>query len=377
LIEEVVLHHLNKVVAPDYSFRGIVPRQHPDTNEWEIYLDEQGKGQVPLSASGSGLKTILCVLVNMSLWPGYSKHDASKYIFAFEELENSLHPALLRRLLKYVAQCVEEQGSVVFLTSHSSVAIDMFASANNAQIIHTNHKPGAAATVTTVSEYAHHRGILLDLDVRASDILQSNGIIWVEGPSDRTYVNHWLSLASGGELKEGTHYQCVFYGGKLLAHLSAEAPDAETAEGVPVLRVNMNAAVIVDRDRSDTRAPINSTKQRICSEIEAIGGYCWVTAGREIENYLPMEAVQIAAGTAGAVRLGPFDDLGEVLDGVESDAGRRFQRNKAEFAVEAVEHITLENQRGMLDWKARIEELATVVRQWNRMPSVALQEARS
>ena len=40
---------------------------------------------------------------------------------------------------------------------------------------------------TTLEEL---RDVLVDdLGIKASDILQSNGIIWVEGPSDRIYIN--------------------------------------------------------------------------------------------------------------------------------------------------------------------------------------------
>jgi hypothetical protein len=33
-------------------------------------------------------------------------------------------------------------------------------------------------------QHVENRGILDDLDVRASDLLQSNGVVWLEGPSE-------------------------------------------------------------------------------------------------------------------------------------------------------------------------------------------------
>ena len=38
------------------------------------------------------------------------------------------------------------------------------------------------------------KGCLDDIGIKASDILQSNGIIWVEGPSDRIYINKWIDF---------------------------------------------------------------------------------------------------------------------------------------------------------------------------------------
>src|SRR4029077_1139622 len=113
---------------------------------------------------------------------------------------------------------------LTFLTTHSSAAIDMFAKDSDAQIIHVRHD-GKAANATRAQTYVENAGVIDDLDIRASDLLQANSIIWVEGPSDRIYINRWILLWSDGQLKEGIHYQCMFYGGRLLAHLEACSPD--------------------------------------------------------------------------------------------------------------------------------------------------------
>ena len=70
----------------------------------------------------------------------------------------------------------------------------------------------------------HARDILRDLRYQASDLLQTNGIIWVEGPSNRIYINRWLEL-SGSKFTEGVDYSIMFYGGACLASLSAADSD--------------------------------------------------------------------------------------------------------------------------------------------------------
>ena len=56
--------------------------------------------------------------------------------------------------------------------------------------------------------------------VRTSDIrlviLQANCVVWVEGPSDRIYLKHWIEAVTS-ELIEGLHYSIMFYGGRLLS----------------------------------------------------------------------------------------------------------------------------------------------------------------
>jgi len=98
-----------------------------------------------------------------------------------------------------------------FITTHSNVVIDLFQNDREAQLLHVTHN-GTSAKTKTVKNFVDNKGILDDLDIRSSDLLQSNGVIWLEGPSDRIYLKKWIELFSDIELKEGLHYQCVFYG---------------------------------------------------------------------------------------------------------------------------------------------------------------------
>ncbi len=163
-------------------------------------------------------------------------------------------------------------GCRFFLTTHSNIAIDLFASDPEAQIIHVTHNVKSTQSKRILT-YMDTKGVLDDLDVRASDLLQANCVVWVEGPSDRRYINRWIDLFTDGELKEGAHYQCVFYGGRLMAHLSAES----TAYAVKILNVNSNAILVVDSDRKSKSDSINATKERLVHEISQIGGVAWVT----------------------------------------------------------------------------------------------------
>ncbi|MCF6157642.1 MAG: hypothetical protein E3K32_03505 [wastewater metagenome] len=217
LVEDTFLKDLNFIFEPDGRFTDIVTQKLGD-GRWEIYLEETEKGRVPLSHTGSGLKTIILVLAFLHLIPFIENRSLSNYLFGFEELENNLHPALQRRLLLYLRKKAVNQDCIFFLTTHSNIAIDLFSSDDKAQILHITHN-GKYASAKRVTTYVENRGILDDLDVRASDLLQANGIIWLEGPSDRLYFNRWIELWSDGELKEGSHYQCVFYGGRLLVLL--------------------------------------------------------------------------------------------------------------------------------------------------------------
>ena len=369
LVQVKLLGALNAVVEPDSKFTEIVCRQHSNS-AWEIFLTEETKGRIALSQSGSGLKTVILALCFVHLIPPLRENRPLRdFIFAFEEPENNLHPALQRRLLSYLAERAVENQFPLFVTTHSSVAIDMFSKDANAQILHVTHD-GVKARCRTITTYVENRGVLDDLDVRASDLLQSNGIIWLEGPSDRIYVNRWISLWSDGVLSEGKHYQCVFYGGRLLAHLSAEEPAARN-EGISILRVNRNAVVLIDSDKRTADAPINQTKQRIVSEIEMVGGMSWVTAGREIENYVSPSVVAewLGIDVLAESQRDPHESFFDYLDHLRTNKGKEFREEKPLLAEQLVPYMTRERLAEVLDLSERLDRLCGEIRKWNNLPA--------
>lgn len=364
LVEKKLLGDLNEIFLTDAVYTDMVCQQL-DSGEWEIYLEEETKGRVPLSQSGSGLKTIIIVLICIHLVPEIYKYQLSDFVFGFEELENNLHPALLRRLLSYIRRITEKHGCIFFLTTHSNVEIDLFSKDKQAQILHVTHD-GKQATARTVKTYIENRGILDDLDVRASDLLQSNGIIWVEGPSDRIHLNRWIELWSNGELHEGNHYQCVFYGGRLLAHLSSKEPDV-VEEGISILRANRNCAILIDSDKRNQQAKLNDTKKRIISEVEINGGVSWVTKGREIENYIPAPAIASWKGMSDVKQVEQYGDFFEYLNDVSEDQGKYYSSRKSLLAENLAPYMTKNALGAVHDLGEKLEELCVTIRKWNSL----------
>ncbi|MWL87685.1 ATP-dependent endonuclease [Cupriavidus sp. SW-Y-13] len=376
LIRVELLNALNRIFNPDTSFDEIICRQQ-ENNAWEIFLAEHKKGLIALSQSGSGLKTVIATLCFIHLVPHILDKSLDTFIMAFEELENNLHPALQRRLLDYIYKKSIEHNFPVFLTTHSSIAIDLFNKRQESSIYHVTHD-GTESKCTRVEAYVAHRGILDDLDIRASDLLQANGIIWVEGPSDRVYINHWINLYSDGELTEGIHYQCVFYGGRLLSHLSADETDSDTVEGVSILRVNRNAAVIIDSDKRTADDPLNDTKQRIISEVKSMGGIAWVTSGREIENCVPFSCLKAwAEGKEIKLKTPPerFVSVFDYLDARKSGFGKKMSKQKAVLAESFRDFVTKDNLTADPELNAKVSELCAEIRKWNQLPEPTPPEA--
>jgi hypothetical protein len=75
----------------------------------------------------------------------------------------------------------------------------------------------------------------------------------------------------------------MFYGGRLLSHLSAD--ESVNKELIQLLPMNRHCAILLDSDLGSPNQSLRDTKSRVISEVDKNDGFSWVTAGREIENY--------------------------------------------------------------------------------------------
>ncbi|MCL2414240.1 MAG: AAA family ATPase [Bacteroidales bacterium] len=360
LIEKALLGGLNTIVNPDIKFTRILV-QLIDHEYWEIFfVDAHGK-QIALSKMGSGVKTVLLVLLNLTVRPIIENKDKSSYVFAFEELENNLHPALQRRLYNYIRNYSKSNSAYFFLTTHSNVVIDAFGMDENAQLIHVIND-GDKSTSTTIQAYRETEHILNDLGIKASDILQSNGVIWVEGPSDRNYINKWLEILAP-DLQEGLHYSVMFYGGRLLSNLSFDF-DRFNKEVIPLLKINRNAFVVLDRDGRTLNTKINDTKQRITTEIGE-NNY-WITRGREIENYLSDETVSKWLSEKYVCKSEFTNDSDSKFEYSIDKINQKvkYNLNKTALSSEIAKYIDVASME-TLDLKKNIENLIVQIKKWN------------
>lgn len=378
LIQKKLLADLNQIFRADGKFTEIQVKLHDEqgaetssnsVNTWEIYLGEEKKGLVALSRSGSGLKTVFLVLLNLIVIPDILEISKNEFVFAFEELENNLHPALLRRLFQYLEDYALREKATIFLTTHSSVALDLFGLSKNAQIIHVTHN-GESARAQTVSAHFDHLGVISELGAKPSDLLQANGVIWVEGPSDCIYLNRWIDLLSDGKLQEGRDYQCAFYGGSLLARTQFASPEKAEAELVNLFRVNPNVIVVCDGDRTRKGARVKDRVGRIRSEVLKIpNAHIWVTNAREIENYIPGEVL------AKALVHNALPDPGqyEMFFPRKGNPGasyieKRLKRktlDKMDLAVLCAPKMDKAIMVGRFEWEQQIANVVERIRSWN------------
>ena len=357
IVQEELLTALNAIIYPETTYENIKIQQVDDAGElkWEIFLQEKGK-RYALSKMGRGLKTIILVLANLLIIPKLKAYKNKKIIYAFEELENNLHPALQRKLFEYIYKYAQDNDIMIFLTTHSHVAINTFCDKEGTQIFHVEKQDGVSK-MHKIDDYISKTTLLNDLDVRASDILQSNGIIWVEGPSDRVYIKRWLKIFGGDEIEEGRDYQFLYYGGRLLSHYTAEQ-DCEDL--ISILLTNRNAAIVIDSDKRKNNSKINETKKRVKNEFEKYGAFCWITKGKEIENYLEKEAIEEAFGKKVGKQCEQYQLFPEYIGPICPTF------KKVEFAQKVVPYVIQERASKMLDLEKQVKSLYAVIKKWNQ-----------
>lgn len=299
-----------------------------------LIFDNKEDEPIPFSSLASGIQS----LINMA----HKLISNDDKIILIDEPEIHLHPALQRAFLNHANTYITK--SQLIVATHSSMFLDQSA---QKQVISLASNIEASHVAATYSEL---QNIVADLGYRPSDIIQANGVIWVEGPSDRIYINRWLALMDSS-LKEGLQYTFQFYGGSLLGRLTTEyADEVVGVDRLAILSLNPNFFFLMDSDQAGeyTESDLVPRQQSIINELKAKGHeFCyWVTAGRTIENYLPNHITDI----------GQYDDPTQSITGLKG--------HKVDYAMKHASEI-IEADLNYLDLHERMASLANCIRQWN------------
>jgi predicted ATPase len=318
-----------------------------------IQVDMTGEGNfLPLESLGTGIHEAVILAAACTIF--------SEQIVCIEEPELHLHPLLQKKFLQYIAKNTDNQ---YFISTHSAHLLDT----PGASIFHVTLENGESK-VSPAYEISEKSSICTDLGYRPSDLFQTNCIIWVEGPSDRIYLKYWIE-GKDPELEESLHYSIMFYGGRLLSHLSSE-DNPLIDDFISLRKLNRRIMIIMDSDKKKSpHEHINKTKKRIKDEFESNGEFVWVTKGREIENYLD-EGILFTAISS----VHPKSNVVELLGSGNFGCLIKFKNSKGEEKEidklrVAKEYVELENtpNYSKLDLGTKIEEVIKFIKDSNNI----------
>ncbi|MAO18627.1 AAA family ATPase [Muricauda ruestringensis] len=323
----------------EYIFRSkvtLIPKYDEDVLHIKLGRDKQYE----IYNLGDGLQTIISILFPVFL------RRKDQTIICIEEPENHLHPAWQVRLLNAL-QFFDKH--IFFFSSHSATFI------NNPNVsIFAVKKTGVKSLISRLKLENEKIKTIHDLGYRPSDLLQTNYILWVEGPSDKVYINYWVSCISP-ELKEGVHYSIMFYGGDNYQSFLMNEGELELTF---IKRLNQNFGIILDSDRKNKNENHNPKKKEIQELFSETGNFCWLLKYREIENYVPMQTFKVAVegfyGREVEIEDGGFADRCTVKDvnaetqyrstiKLPQDLFTKIQKNK-DGTTKGIKAIDLRNQ---------------------------------
>jgi hypothetical protein len=256
-----------------------------------VFVDEPGQSQlVPAGDLPAGWKAAAGLL-------SWLRQVKAGSICVIEEPETHLHPTLQRHVAETMAHIACSNNLQIFLSTHSPVFINSenWSACDVTNDLAVFHVDGRGVMPIDAHKSAT---VLLDaLGASVSDLLQANCVIWVEGPSDRIYIRFWLEAwcKNRGLPKpvENVHYAFSLYGGSVLSHFDAAAPES-VGDAISMLRLNRNSFVVMDRDNdfvySGAAGSIMRTKANGRAKykiMDAQGPWVWVTDGYTMESHLP------------------------------------------------------------------------------------------
>ena len=250
-----------------------------------------------------------------------NSEDPNKIIL-WDEPENGLHPTRRTQLLELMGRDPRQ----FVLATHATEFAPVLQSDCKVYRCVSDYDEENSHFQFSVVEVACRREAFKTLEALgispARTLFTANVVIWVEGPTDLLFYRHWLAkrLEPKG-YQEGLHYTFMQYGGSLINYLEV-ADNMEVESTIDLLSHCRHPIILVDSDLEEVPVGkrvedlLKTGAKRISQEITKLNdgrsdaAMFLATRGREIENYLPAEAIFYAVEKLWA----DFSNLKKSLD---------------------------------------------------------------
>ncbi len=262
----------------------VVPDDSPVRQEKTFlsvkFVDEREEER-GLDSLGGGIEQVLAIALVL-----LTERNGALFI---EEPEAHLHESAQRRLVKQIEKHRGERQ--IFIATHSPVFMDAF---DEACVYRITRDAAGKGLVKRCVSLGDQRLALNDLGVLPSTLLQTNCVIWVEGPTEIHLVKHWLDLVAP-ELEFHQHYEFAETGGSNLSGYGADIDTTTSGKLHDIFSICRHNFIIADRDAPPSTPPQKEAVQTLTALVSTEN--FWITWGYEIEWYFPTKAIEEHWGT--------------------------------------------------------------------------------
>ena len=262
--------------------------------------DKYLNNHVEVNYKGNGFQRYMI----LSLLELYRKQKIGDgYILLFEEPEIFLHAGAQKKLLG-ILKDFSLRGQVI-LTTHSPIFIDNSNTETTCLLYKNNGE-------TRIRKLESQLQILEELEIRPSDIYLSNGVIFVEGPSDVLILKKIINLLMEN-LKDKLNVSSWDELNVSILHLGGKGNAKHIVRNVDSVRsINPNIAILLDGDA------VKDFSDDDFKHLEEKGIKCYLwkkgdATVKSVENLFSREAIEKVFNISLDRDILPDDDVKELI----------------------------------------------------------------